>query len=271
MDGQTGSGPAPPGALRPAQLGVILVGRVTLGHIGATVVDLASRGYLSIGLVEEDDDPDWRLTDLDAEPAGLLGYERALLRGLFNGPETIRLGQITSQSIRVLDQVRSEILRDAFGAGRLRPGLARRFTQALGQRRSGSQSPGRRTKAGEELLEDIKAFRRELRALAGNGDTAALARYAPYAMIFGLAAPMPAADGAPPESSSGAGPRAHTSDFAERWLKAWTPATPSASWTDIWWGNSQADSHSHASSHDHSYGHGGGHDGGHGGFGGGHA
>jgi hypothetical protein len=270
MDGQTGSSPAPPGALRPAQLGVILVGRVTLGHIGATVADLAGRGYLSIELVEEGDDPDWRLTDLDAEPAGLLGYERALLRGLFNGPEPIRLGQITSRSIRVLDKVRSEILRDAFGAGRLRPGLARRFTLALGQRRSGDQSPGRRTKAGEELLEDIKAFRRELRALASNGDTAALARYAPYAMIFGLAAPIPAADSAPPESPGGAGPRAHTSDFAQRWLKAWTPATPSADWTNIWWDTSQADSHSHDPGGGYDGGHGG-YDGGHGGFGGGHA
>jgi hypothetical protein len=237
-------------------------------------VDLAGRGYLSIELVEGDD-PDWRLTDLDAEPAGLLGYERALLCGLFDGPATIRLGQITSRLTRVLDKVCSEILRDAFGAGRLGPGLIWRLALALRQRRSGSQSSWRRTKAGEELLKDIKAFRRELRALASNGDTAALARYAPYAMIFGLTAPIPAADSAPRESSSGADPRAHTSDFAQYWQKAWASTTPSGGT----WGNpSQADSHSYASSygHGHSYGydhggHAGGYDGGHGGFGGGHA
>jgi hypothetical protein len=276
MDGQTGSSLAPPGGLRPAQLGVILIGRVTLGHIAATVVDMAGRGYLSMELAEGDD-PDWRLTDLNAEPAGLLDYERVLLRGLFDGPAAILLGEITSRLTRVLDKVRSEILRDASRAGRLGPGLARRLALALGQRGSGSQDPGRRTKAGEELLKDIKAFRRELRALATSADTAALARYAPYAMIFGLTAPIPAADDAPRHSSGGADPRGHTSDFAKCWQEAWASTTPSSDWPYVW-NPSQDDSQSHATSHAHSYHgghdggyHGGGHDGGHGGFGGGHA
>ena len=62
----------PPRALRPAQLGVVLIGRVTLRHIGATVVDLAERGYLRVELIE-DDARDWQITDLDAGPNGLLG------------------------------------------------------------------------------------------------------------------------------------------------------------------------------------------------------
>ena len=41
-------GPRPPEGLRPAQLGIILVGRVILGHVSATLVDLAQRGVLSL-------------------------------------------------------------------------------------------------------------------------------------------------------------------------------------------------------------------------------
>jgi hypothetical protein len=60
----------PPRALRPAQLGVVLVGRVTIRPIGATVVDLAERGYLRVELIE-DDARDWQITDLDAGSDGL--------------------------------------------------------------------------------------------------------------------------------------------------------------------------------------------------------
>ena len=56
-----------------------MVGRVTLRHIGATVVDLAERGYLRVERIE--DGRDWQITDLDVGPNGLLGYERALLGG----------------------------------------------------------------------------------------------------------------------------------------------------------------------------------------------
>lgn len=88
MDGRTGRNPTPPGALRPAQLGIVLVGRVLLSHIGATVVDLADRGFLSLE-VTGDDNPGWRLTVLDGKPGELLGYERAPLRGV---PDDIARG-----------------------------------------------------------------------------------------------------------------------------------------------------------------------------------
>jgi hypothetical protein len=39
---------ASPQDLRPAQLGIILVGRVIVGHIGATLIDLCQRGFLRI-------------------------------------------------------------------------------------------------------------------------------------------------------------------------------------------------------------------------------
>lgn len=54
----------PPADLRPAQLGVVLLGRVILGQIAATLVDLAQRGFIRIDQIPGDDDHDWLLTDL---------------------------------------------------------------------------------------------------------------------------------------------------------------------------------------------------------------
>jgi hypothetical protein len=273
MDQQARPGLAPPAGLRPAQLGVIFVGRVTLGHIGATVVDLAGRGYLSIEPV--DDDPaDWRLTDLGSGPHGLLGYERVLLRGLFDGPTTIRLAQITARMVPVLDKVRAEVLRDASGAGMLGPGLMRAVHVGPWRPRARDRRPRRRTKAGRELLGRIQVFRRELRSLARDQDSVALAQYAPYAMIFGLNAPLVTTDCDPAQPPSGTDPREHTTAFAACWKKAWEAASPSNEWRLQWSNVDLTHSHGHAS-HDHgySYDHGGGHGGhggGHGGFGGGH-
>ena len=76
----------PPEDLRPAQLGIVLLGRVILGHISATLVDLAQRGFLRIEAIPGDGDPDWLLTSLRDQAAGrsvLLRFEATLLDGLF--------------------------------------------------------------------------------------------------------------------------------------------------------------------------------------------
>jgi hypothetical protein len=71
MSGHLTEQPASPDDLRPAQLGIILVGRVIAGHIGATLIDLSQRGFLCIEEVPGDS-PQWLLTDLrDQELARL--------------------------------------------------------------------------------------------------------------------------------------------------------------------------------------------------------
>jgi hypothetical protein len=57
-------GVTPPQDLRPAQLGIVLRGRVILGHVTATLVDLAQRGFLGLDEVQGNTGPDWLLTDL---------------------------------------------------------------------------------------------------------------------------------------------------------------------------------------------------------------
>jgi len=49
----------PPGELRPAQLGIVALGRVVFGHLSATLADLAGRGLLRIEEIPGGDDPDW--------------------------------------------------------------------------------------------------------------------------------------------------------------------------------------------------------------------
>jgi hypothetical protein len=190
------------------------------------------------------------------------------------------MAHITALMAPVLDTVRAEIIRDALGAGRLRAGIARRLAVTPGQRRRRDQNPGKRTMLGEEVLAEIKDLKRDLRALAACGDTETLTRIASYAMIFGLAAPLPVADTVPEESSGEATPPRQTTEFAACWLKAWGVGRDRFpwEWDPYYLGQSPdyASLHSYGHSH-HGHGHadsggygdfGGHHGGGHGGVGG---
>src|SRR5437763_7945887 len=117
MCGQLPERLAPPADLRPAQLGIILVGRVIAGHIGATLIDLSRRGFLRIEEVADDDSPQWLLTDLrDQGPdpdEPLLPFEMILLGRLFGPQAQVPLPGIGGQLIPALNRVRTELRRDA--------------------------------------------------------------------------------------------------------------------------------------------------------------
>lgn len=169
----------PPEDLRPAQLGIVLRGRIILGDVSATLVDLAQRGFLDIEDVDGSSGPDWRLTDLRDQAAGqrpLLPFEVTLLDGVFARQSVVLVSEIDNALVPALDRFRALLRRDAVRNGRLR------------RWRRGKRSP-----RGELLLRQIQEFRRELRALAASGDPAALAGLVPYAMIMGRGAPSPAA------------------------------------------------------------------------------
>jgi hypothetical protein len=174
MSGRLTEKLAPPEDLRPAQLGIILVGRVIVGHLGATLIDLCQRGFLRIDEIPGGDDAQWLLTDLRRQAPGpgvpLVLFETVLLDGLFGSQTQARLPQAGPGLLPVIDRVRVELRRDA-----VRHGWLRRWRQ------------DRRTERGEQLLRQIQGFRRVLRGrvLSGAGVPAALA---PYTMIFGLAA-----------------------------------------------------------------------------------
>lgn len=164
----------PPQNLRPAQLGIVFLGRVVLGHLSATIADLAYRGVLAVAEAPGDD---WLLTDLRGRPTGhdkLLSFEKRLLDGLFAGGRAeVALSDLGPELMDALDWARQSLRRDAVRQGWLGRGWLRRLRQ----------DP--RTPRGEQLLTSIREFRRELRALAASGDLERRPDLVPYAMVFG--------------------------------------------------------------------------------------
>jgi len=162
--------PLPPDGLRPGQLGVVLLGRVIVGDIAATLVDLAGREIVQVA-----EDPDAGTWLLGASSAArhrrqeLHGYEKALLREL----PTDRLAGITDLAptyLKAMARARSALIGDA-----VRRGWLRRFGQ------------GQRTKQGEELALRIRSFQRELRRRRSDqGESAFDGPSLPYALHFGL-------------------------------------------------------------------------------------
>jgi hypothetical protein len=111
---EPGPGRPEPDGLRPAQLGIVLVGRVILGHVGATVADLAERGYVRPDETPAEDHGDWELTDLRGQvPDGarLLQFEATLLKGLFAGRSTARLSGRGDELLARVQAFRRELRR----------------------------------------------------------------------------------------------------------------------------------------------------------------
>jgi hypothetical protein len=268
MQGAQSKAPMPPGDLRPAQLGIVLIGRVILGHVTATLVDLGQRGFVRI---DEDDgqaSPGWLLTDLRDQAAdrnSLLPFEETLLDGLFATQPTVRLSEIGATLTPVLDKFRAQLTRDAIRHGRL-------------HRWRRDEKPPR----DPRLLKEIQDFRRQLRTLTASAGTEAQADLRPYAMIFGLGPRFGITmnddhDAATALRRADEVPWPQTDRFVSSWLAMLATLTPN--FVQQW---SAPPDHGHAN-HGHDsgqgtsdYGHHGGHDyghhgGHHGGFdGGGH-
>lgn len=161
----------PPRNLRPAQLGIVLLGNVIVGHVGATLTDLGYRGFVGLEEVAQD----CLITDRRGRasmPGALLPFETALLDGLFAGQTELQMRRLGPELVTVLNRVRVLIRRDAVRHGwlwRLRP--------------------GHRTRKGEQLLTEIQTFRQQLRVLAQSGGLVNQPDLEPYAILFGLVIP----------------------------------------------------------------------------------
>jgi len=169
--------PVPPDGLRPGQLGVVAVGRVIIGDIAATLVDLAQRDLLRI---EEDTaaaDAGWLLTlavgarSRTSESA--VEYEQVLIEGVAAAGKTGSLSVLASQLPVTLEKTRHAIVRDAVHRGWLH-----------------HLHHEERTELGDELVVRIRAFQRDLRHLkSADGPQALSDRLLPYALHFGLTDP----------------------------------------------------------------------------------
>jgi hypothetical protein len=162
--------PMVPGGVRAGQVSVLLLGKVIVGDIAVTLVDLAVRGLLA---VEPADGDDWTLTVADPGAAGasVADYERRLLAGLARAGAPVRLSALVPGFGRHMDKARSDIV-----AAAVHDGWIRRFHH------------DQRTSEGESLAAKIRSFRWSLRRTTAELPEDVLAGpLLPYALRFGLA------------------------------------------------------------------------------------
>jgi hypothetical protein len=172
---------------------VILLGRVIMGDVAATLVDLASRQAI---IAEETPAGSWLVSvNHDFDDHGLAGHEKALLHDLPGSPEPI--GGIEDS---VPERVRSALIHD---------GIARDWLRHLHH--------DQRTPRAEDLAQQLRSFHRELRHLRHEqGQEALSGSLLPYAIHFGLCSE----DALPLTRLA----HAWVSAFAD--LPGWRPAPP---------------------------------------------
>jgi hypothetical protein len=162
--------PVAPDGVRAGQVSVLLLGKVIVGDIAVTLVDLVVRGLLAVTPAEGDD---WALTVESPGGAGasVVDYERRLLAGLTRAGTTVRLSALVPGFGKHMDKARSEIV-----AGAVRDGWIRRFHH------------DQRTSEGDELAAKIRSFRWSLRRTTAELPEDVLAGpLLPFALRFGLA------------------------------------------------------------------------------------
>lgn len=171
--------PRPPDKMRPGQAGVVMLGRVIIGDVAVTLVDLAVRRFLAVqergdSQGPEGAGPDWSLTAVQAtrlanRRQSLMGYERTLLDAVTDGGQTTT-SSLATRMPQILAETRREIIRDAVHRGWLR-----------------HIHHDQRTAEGEQLAARIQTFHNRLRQFAiSQGEDALAGPLLPYAMHFGL-------------------------------------------------------------------------------------
>lgn len=113
---------APPDDLRPGMLGLLVDERAHVHDVTATIVDLATRGFLRIEQVGEEgwfQKADWRLVQLQHDTSGLHPYETKLLHGLFEDADrgAVLLSDLKQKFSERLSGVRDAMYDDAVERG----------------------------------------------------------------------------------------------------------------------------------------------------------
>jgi uncharacterized protein (TIGR04222 family) len=128
---------APPGDMRPGQMGTLLDERANTLDVSATIVDLAVRGFLMIQEIPKEgwfSKPDWTLIKLEESEEGLLTYERRLLNALFRDGTEVTISELRNTFAARLEGVEESLYVDSVNRGwfRARPDKVRSTWQARG-------------------------------------------------------------------------------------------------------------------------------------------
>jgi uncharacterized protein (TIGR04222 family) len=107
---------APPGDMRPGQMGTLIDEQANVLDVSATLVDLAVRGYLLIEEIPKEGwfgKPDWRLIRLEKPDDDLLTYERRLLDGVFRDATEVQISELKNTFVERLKGVQESLYADA--------------------------------------------------------------------------------------------------------------------------------------------------------------
>ena len=167
---ENGSIPAPLKGLKPGEIGLVVMGRVTMGDIAVTLVDLAVRGLLQVE--KADDGGDWLLRPHQGAPVQrmVVEYEKKLLENLAPGGGEARLSSLAADFGRRLEKIRESLEHETAAKGWVR-----------------HLHHDQRTPEGEELAGHVRAFHRDLRRRKSDGGEEAISgALLPFALHFGL-------------------------------------------------------------------------------------
>ena len=128
---------APPGDMRPGQMGTLVDEQANTLDVSATIVDLAVRGFLMIQEIPKEGwfgKPDWTLIKLEESEAGLLTYERRLLNALFRDGTEVTISDLRNTFAARLEGVEESLYVDVVNRGwfRSRPDKVRSTWQGRG-------------------------------------------------------------------------------------------------------------------------------------------
>lgn len=109
----------PPEKLRPAEMGLLLDERADPLDATATIVDLAARGYLTIGEVDSKNvvgrligQKDWQIEKTEKQPSDLVAYESALYQGLFARGSPVRLSELKNHFYVSLHEAQGKLYQE---------------------------------------------------------------------------------------------------------------------------------------------------------------
>ncbi len=110
----------PPEKLRPAEMGVLMDEKADTHDIVATIIDLATRGYLTITEIPKKwmfGKVDYSLTKKEKDEQGLLNYEKKLLHNLFKSGSEIKMSDLKTTFYDELQEVKKELYKDVVEKG----------------------------------------------------------------------------------------------------------------------------------------------------------
>lgn len=102
----------PPDNLRPAEIGVLMDERADTLDVTSTIIDLATRGYLTITEVEKKGwfgSSDYTLTKKKKDDTSLLNYEKLLLQKLFDDGDKVNVSDLKTTFYSSLLEVKKKL------------------------------------------------------------------------------------------------------------------------------------------------------------------